>query len=224
MRIEKGRLLAAAELPADVPALRLSAVPSAIPRGRLLPPAVVEAADRAKAIVFAAEQRARELLDRAERSAADVRLQAEAEGRAEGAARLAAQGLALAAREAAADERALERSIELARLLAERLLGESLRLAPEQVTALAREALREARGARRVTIVAHPEDARLLEASAPSLGLDPSLLRIAPDPARARGHLRVETDIGVLDAEIGPQLERLALKLREALAYGPEAR
>jgi len=222
MRIERGRLVAADEL-SEARTLELRPA-SRIPRGRLIPKAVAEAADRAREIVLEAERRARAIVDEAERRAADVRLRAEAEGRAEASARLAARALALAAREAAADERALDRSVELARLLAERLLGESLRVAPEQVLALAREALRETRGARRVAIVAHPDDARLLESSASSLGLEPNVVRVTPDAGRSRGHLRIETEIGVLDAEIAPQLERLALKLREALVHGPETR
>jgi flagellar biosynthesis/type III secretory pathway protein FliH len=155
----------------------------------------------------------------AERAAAELRLRAEAEGRADAAAKIAARALALRHHEACADERALGRSVELARLLAERLLGESLRVAPEQVTALAKQALGEARGARRISLVAHPEDARILEQNLLALGLDPSTARVRADAQRTRGNLRIETEIGVLDAELAPQLERLSLKLRESLTH-----
>ena len=43
------------------------------------------------------------------------------------------------------------------------------------------------------------------------------LMMTAVDSARARGSLRIETDIGVLDADLAPQLDRLALRLRETL-------
>lgn len=218
MNVSKGRLIPAAELPDTISTIQLAAAKPQIPRGRLAPREVVEAAERAQEIVTRAERQAREIVEAAERTAAEVRLRAEAEGRAEAAAGLAARALALQAREAAADELALERSVELARLLAERLLGEALRVAPEQITALAREALREARGARRATIVACPDDARILETSLGSLGLDPNHVRVVSDPGRTRGNLRIETELGVLDAELAPQLERLSLKLREALA------
>jgi flagellar assembly protein FliH len=107
----------------------------------------------------------------------------------------------------------------LARLLAERLLGASLAVAPEQVVTLAQQALTEARGARRLSIVAHPKDAELLAQALPSLGVAIETVRIAPDAARARGSLRIETDIGVLDADLAPQLDRLALRLRETLSH-----
>ncbi|MET0790923.1 MAG: FliH/SctL family protein [Polyangiaceae bacterium] len=188
-----------------------------LPRGSIVRREVLEAADRARALVAHAEERAQRILQEAEQGAAELRLRAEAEARADAAAKIAARALTLRHHESRADERALDRSVELARLLAERLLGESLRVAPEQVLALAKQALSEARGARRISLLAHPEDAKILEQSLPALGLDPSSARVRADASRARGNLRIETEIGVLDAELAPQLERLALKLRESL-------
>jgi flagellar biosynthesis/type III secretory pathway protein FliH len=68
-----------------------------------------------------------------------------------------------------------------------------------------------------VTLVAHPEDATVLAGSLSDLGLSPEAVRVVGDPMRPRGDLRLETDVGVLDAEVAPQLARLAAKLREAL-------
>src|SRR5262249_23500875 len=147
-------------------------------------------------------------------------LRVETEARAQAAASVAAREIALNQREAAQDEHSLARSIELARVLAERLLGESLRVAPEQIVSLAPQALSEARGARRITLVAHPQDAALLIQSLPALGLDPESTRVVADATRTPGNLRIETELGVLDAELAPQLQRLALKLRETLQNG----
>jgi flagellar biosynthesis/type III secretory pathway protein FliH len=77
--------------------------------------------------------------------------------------------------------------------------------------------LTEACGARRATIIAHPDDAALLERAGDGLGLAEAV-RLVSDPTRARGCLRVETDVGVLDADLAPQLDRLALRLRETLS------
>jgi flagellar biosynthesis/type III secretory pathway protein FliH len=190
-----------------------------LPWGQLVPREVLAAAERARSLIAAAEAQAAKLIDDAERAAAEVRLRAETEARADAAAKIAARALALQHHEARADERSLDRCVQLASLLAERLLGESLRVAPEQVAALARQALGEARGARRITLVAHPEDAKLLEFSLPALGLDAAVVVLRADPTRGRGNLRIETEIGVLDAELAPQLERLSLKLRESLGH-----
>jgi len=199
--------------------LELEIEEKTLPRGHVVRHEVLVAAERAAHLLAAAEARAAHIVNDAERAAAELRLRAEAEGRADAAAKVAACALALRHHEARADERALGRSVELARLLAERLLGESLRVAPEQVTALAKQALGEARGARRISLVAHPEDARILEQHLLALGLDPSTAHVRADALRARGNLRIETEIGVLDAELAPQLERLSLKLRESLTH-----
>lgn len=192
---------------------------SRLPHGRVVPPGVVDAAEQANAIVARAETRAAELLAQARREAAALRLKAEVEARAEAAARVAAQALALSLRDAQSLERNLDRIVELSRVLAERLLGEALELEPRRVVAIARRALEEARGARRVTIVAHPEDATLIEQALLSVHAGGAALVLA-DPERPRGSLRLDTDIGVLDADLAPQLDRLLPKLRESLGNG----
>jgi flagellar biosynthesis/type III secretory pathway protein FliH len=215
MSLPRARILRAGETgeltPITVP------LPPRVPPAKRVTRDVVEASERARAIVADAERRRDAVLEQAVLNAADVRIQAEAQGRADGVAAVAAQALALATLEARTDERALERSVALARVLAERLLGEELRLAPERVVALARQALAEARGARRVRLVAHPDDVALLERALPELGLEPDAVSLVSDPARSRGHLRLETEIGVLDAELGPQLDRLTERLKRSL-------
>jgi flagellar biosynthesis/type III secretory pathway protein FliH len=218
MRLGLGRVIKADDLTTAAP-VTLEVEQKTLPRGQVVRREVLEAAERARSLISTAEVQAAKLVSDAERAAAELRLRAETEARADAAAKIAAHALALRHHEARADERALDRSVELARLLAERLLGESLRVAPEQVIALARQALSEARGARRITLVAHPEDAKLLEFSLPALGLDAAVVQVRPDPARSRGNLRIETEIGILDAELAPQLERLSLKLRESLSH-----
>jgi flagellar biosynthesis/type III secretory pathway protein FliH len=190
-----------------------------LPRGRVAPKVLVDGNAEAERILARARAEAQAIVAAAERKASDLKLLAEAEARAEASAKLAAHALALATHEARADERSLDRTVVLARLLAERLLGESLRLVPDQVASIARQALSEARGARRLTIVAHPEDAKLLQSALPTLGVAIETLRVTSDDQRARGSLRVETEIGVLDADIAPQLDRLALRLRETLTH-----
>lgn len=212
-RVVKGEALAGAE--PLIPEIE----EKTLPRGQIVRREVLEAAERAQALLARAEARAAEIVQSAERASAELKLRAEAEGRADAAATIAARALALRQLEAKTDERALDRTVQLARLLAERLLGESLRVAPEQVTALAKQALAEARGARRITLVAEPADAAILQQNLAALGLDAGTLNVRADAARARGNLRVETEIGALDAELAPQLERLALKLRESLRH-----
>ncbi len=150
MKLDLGRIIKADGLTTAAP-VSLEIEEKTLPRGQIVRREVLEAAERARTLIAVAEAQAARLIGDAERAAAELRLRAETEARADAAAKIAVRALALRHHEARADERALERSVELARLLAERLLGESLRVAPEQVVALARQALGEARGARRVT-------------------------------------------------------------------------
>jgi flagellar assembly protein FliH/type III secretion protein L len=179
---------------------------------------MLEAEARAREIVQAAEQRATRLVAAAERESASVRLRAEEVGRANGAAALAAKGVALAAAEASTDARQLDRVTELARVLAERLLGEALALEPARVAALARQVLVEARTARSVTFVAHPGDAEELGSLVQECLGRGAPARVEVDPGRPRGSVRVVTEAGELDGELAPQLARLAERLREALS------
>lgn len=186
-------------------------------RARVLPEQLVAAAEHARDIVARAQRQARQIIEQAERAAAQTKLQVEAQARADASASLAAGAIALRSRELASAERALHQQIELARVLAERLLGEALRIDESRIIALARQALSEARGARQIVIEAHPDDARLLEQALASLPLQAGALRVHADPVRPRGDLRIVTELGVLDASLGPQLDRLTLKLRESL-------
>ncbi|HEY6078953.1 MAG TPA: FliH/SctL family protein [Polyangiaceae bacterium] len=221
--IARGRVLGREEASGAAPLrtpLASSQAGPGLPFGRVVAKSVVDASAEAAELLSRARAEARRLVAAAEREIADLKLRAEAEARAEASAKLAAHALALASHEAHAEERALERTLGLARVLAERVLGASLAAAPEQVVSLARQALSEARGARRLVIAAHPEDAQLLADSIASLGVAVESVRILPDPSRTRGSLRIETDIGVLDADLAPQLDRLTERLRETLREG----
>ena len=193
----------------------------AAPPGNALAPAGGTAATRATRI-------AREVLearDEAARILAEARRQAEAvvasaaaaagaEAREKEVARLAAGFLALREEEARRAERDVDRVIDLAVLLAERLVGEAIRVEPARVAELAASAIQEARGARRVRIEASPEDVPALREA---LGAVEQIADIQPDPMLHRGSLVVHTDLGRIDARLQPQLTRLAEALREAL-------
>ncbi len=212
----KARILKCGEYRSDgLPALKVEGEPR--PRARVVKKQVLDASSQAQAILERAEKRARELVEAAERAAAEARLRAAAQGRADAAAELAARAIALRSRELGSAERSLDQLVDLARLLAERLLGEQLRLDPGLVAALARQALDEARGARHIVVEAHPDDVPLLEESLGSSGVRSGTVQVQSNQERRRGNLRIVTDVGVLDAELAPQLDRLAAQLRETL-------
>ena len=174
---------------------------------------------RARELVTHAEARAEAIVNQAQREAAQARLQAEVQGRADAVAGLAARAIALRAQESEAGDRHLDQLLALARVLAERILGEELRLNPERIVDLARQALREARGARQIVIEAHPDDVPVLERALETLAPHAQAVRVLSLETRPRGNLKIVTDVGVLDADLSPQLERLTQKLRETLKH-----
>ncbi len=114
-------------------------------------------------------------------------------------------------------ERAEDDIIALARVLAERVIGEELTLRPERILLLARQCIREGRGSSRVSLYAHPDDAAYLRQQMDQLRMDYTVeLQIQSEPDLKRGDLRVETDVGTIDARIGTQLANLAAKIRES--------
>lgn len=161
-----------------------------------------------------ARERAGELVAQAKREAAGVAAKAAEEARQAEIAKLAAQFLALRKEDESRAERDLDRAVELAVVLAERLVGAAIQRDPALLVPLAKQALAEARGARKRRIEAHPTDAAELAKNLENLGPD---LVIEENAQLARGALVVHTDLGTLDARLTPQLQRLATALREVL-------
>lgn len=217
MTLARAKLLRAGEIRADAMTLVPISGSEAVARARVMGREVVDSKEQAMQIVREAEARAGAIVAEAEVVVAGLRAKAIEEGRAEGAAALSQAWIRLRAEENARDERDLERSLALARILAERILGETLTLEPERIVEIAKQALLQARLARRIKIVAHPADIATLSREAASLELEPAVVELHADPARSRGSLRFETDLGTLDADLAPQLDRLVATLRDGL-------
>ena len=183
---------------------------------RLLKATEAEASMRASAKVAAAEEKARSILAAAEQRARTIGEEAREEGRRAGTAGLVSAWVRLRTEQEGRDERDLDRTTELARVMAERLVGESLDLDPAKIQAIARQVLASARQSRRVVLRAHPDDADALRRDLGSLGLERAAIEIHADMTRARGSLLLDTDLGTLDANLSIQLDRLARSLRDS--------
>ena len=176
----------------------------------------LEARDTAARIIAEAKNVAATMVDEARAQAAGVAQEAAREAAAAEQAKLAALVLAFRAREERADEAALDRCVGMARVLAERLVGEAISVDPSTVAKLARQALLEARGARTARIEAHPDDVQALEEHLSLLGTA-HMASVTADATIQRGCLRLRTDLGTIDAHLSAQLDRLARALRDAL-------
>lgn len=191
---------------------------------RVLQRPVAEARVQADALLERARADAQHILSRAQSAADDLMLQQQAHARADALCLVVGEALELRKRQAELSRNVLDRSIGFATLLAERLLGEELELQPERIRALARQALKEAAGARQAIVMAHPRDASELRAGLSGLGSLLDSIGIEDDDRLTRGHIRVETELGVIEADLRGQLERLAAQLKKLLtANAPDS-
>lgn len=212
MELKRARVVRAADV--EPPTRR---APERTRAARIVPAELMDAHLAAARLLAAARAEADAIVGRAREAAAGVAAEAARRASEEEQAKLAAAHLAVHAHAELAAERDLEKCVQLARILAERLVGRALADDPRVTLDLARQALAEARGARRAKLRAHPKDAAILSADVAALGLPAGSLEIAPDPGLARGALVVETELGRLDVQIGAQLDRLTEALRAAL-------
>ncbi len=191
---------------------------------RVIPRHVAEARAEADSVLQKARIEAQQILARAQAAANDQSVQQQARARADALCLVVGEALELRKRQAELSRNVLDRSIGFATLLAERLLGEELQLKPDRIQALARQALKEAAGARRAIVVAHPRDASELRSGLAGLGSLLDSISIEADDKLSRGQIRVETELGVIEADLKGQLERLALQLKKLLqSHAPDS-
>jgi flagellar biosynthesis/type III secretory pathway protein FliH len=197
--------------------LKAGSAAAAWPRRRITAQAW-QAGERAAVILADAEAEAAALRREAEEGRAAVRAAAERAGRAEGLAQAAA---ALAGAAAARDRWLAEAEGDVAGLaleVARRLVGRELAADPGAVVGVAREALRAARGRRRVALRLHPASAAALREASGELGALAAVPSVAlvEDPALDPGDVVVETEAGEVDGRLAARLEAF----RQALAAG----
>jgi flagellar biosynthesis/type III secretory pathway protein FliH len=103
----------------------------------------------------------------------------------------------------------------LAVRIAEKLLGEDLRIRPEGVASIVESCLRSCRESRRIVARVNPADLPLVEAALPRLRgtLEHDVLTVRGDEEVQRGGCIVDTELGQIDGRLDTQLRAI----REAL-------
>lgn len=109
--------------------------------------------------------------------------------------------------------------MQLAMVLARQLVRHELRIDPEQVVGVVREALAALpSGQQHISVQLHPDDARLVRQA---LADDPDLqLRIVETPGLQRGDCQVQSDQSRIDERLDVRLERLVSLLLGDLPAG----
>lgn len=203
---------------------------------------VRDARARAEAIVTHAGDEARNIVDGANGSAAEIEAAASQRGFAAGEERGREAGEASVremvetmtqllqsarAERAKVIESAEPELLKLATAIAERVVHAHLAVAPETVVELARNALQRLAGRETVVVRVNPRDIEILRAQRDRLleVHDTEGLRIVADQRVDRGGVIVETEVGTIDAKISTQLReaRRVLNVEDDTSLPPTA-
>lgn len=187
---------------------------------RIVKRSVYESGRSAEEILAEARTEADRLVAEGREQAAEVRENAVAEGRAEGLRAWNERILeATAARDQALAEAERE-TLELAVHIAEKIIGEQLRLDPAAMASIVREALKSARRDKDVTLEVHPDSVQAVEAQLDELrrhSPQGALFAVRGDTSISPGGCVIRTEAGTVDARLESQLACLReLLLREA--------
>lgn len=176
----------------------------------------VEATREAARIVADAEARANQIIEDAQEQAAQTRQHGFEEGKQEGLAQYTQQ-IASALMQVRQLEEEIEPSyVQLVRDCVQKIIGQELKMNPEAIVGVVRNALLDARQQREIIVRVNPADVeslnknknKLLEILARA-----NAVEIREDASITRGGCMVMTELGAIDAQLERQLEALATAL-----------
>jgi len=168
----------------------------------------------AQAIIADAQTQAQQILEQAQAEGVQLREQAQAqgyeEGRNQGAAELAEVVAGASSRLNQIETQAVPQLRDLALSIAKKILGRELEFAPEAVVDIVKQALSEkARLRREIFLRVNPDDLEAIREHKPDLLEVLSRCKeigIREDPDVSRYGVVIETDAGIIDAQLETQL------------------
>jgi len=183
-----------------------------LPSPKVLKREVYEASLDAKDLVAQAQERAKQILEQAERECDAIRERAKDEGRQSGLAEWN-QILAKTEERAATLTKSWEENmVRLSVRVAEKIIGEQIKLQPESIVSMVSEALKGARPARRLAIQVNQEDVPYVRAQIDRLKDSASLgsqIEVVPSANLRRGGCVIDSELGIVDARLETQLKCL---------------
>lgn len=180
--------------------------------GAVVESEVYDAHQKAKDIVEQAEKQAAQMLEKASRERDAVVGASREQGRQEGLAQ--ATSIILKAKQDAAHivEESEPQIVKLALVMTEKILGRMLEEDSELVISIAAQAIESVRQQREIILRVNPEDAQLLRNSRKKimdmLGRTKDIA-VREDPEVERGGCIIETENGTVDAQLKTQLAML---------------
>jgi len=192
-----------------------------VPSPKVLKREVYEASRDARDVVALAQDKAKQIIEEAEQGRNAIREQARQEGIAQG---LAEWNRIVARASQKADELSKsweETMLRLSIRVAEKIVGEQLRLHPESIVEIVREVLKSIRPGKHLTIQVNPADAQYARARIDrlkeALGTS-SEFEIVAAANVAPGGCVIESELGIIDARLETQLKCLEDALVKGVA------
>jgi type III secretion protein L len=182
------------------------------PSPKVLKREVYEATRDARDVVSLAQERARQIIEEAERQRDTIREQARREGSAQGLAEWNRILMQAAQRSEELAKSWEEAMLRLSVKVAEKIIGEQLRLHPDTIVEIVREVLKSIRPGKHLSIQVHQSEAqqvrvrvdRLKEALGPSIEIE-----IVASTSVPAGGCVIESELGIIDARLETQLKCL---------------
>jgi type III secretion system HrpE/YscL family protein len=193
------------------------------PKKAIIQKEVVDATADGRRIIAAAEQQAAQMIDDAERQVQEIRDRAHDEGYQEGLGQHT-EAIMRASIELKRLREAVEAEyVKLVRTCVEKLLGQEIKLHPDAVVGIVRNALRDAGQQREIIVRVHPSSAeevrknhrRLLDVLARA-----NQVEVREDPSVSPGGCIVVTELGTIDASLERQLQAIEAALDLELQRG----
>jgi type III secretion system HrpE/YscL family protein len=185
-------------------------------RGAVVEAEVYDAHQKAKEIVETAERQAAALIDKAKQERDATVAAAREMGRQEVLAQ--STEIILKAKQQASTiiETAEQEIVKLALVVAERIVGKALQTDPDVALHIAAQAIESVRHQKELVLRVNPEDAQLMRNSRKKL-MDilgrTKDIAVREDPEVERGGCVIETENGTVDAQLKTQLQMLELAL-----------
>jgi flagellar assembly protein FliH len=184
---------------------------------------LVDATAEARRIVREAEQEAARIIEAAQEEAQETHQRGFEEGKQEALAKYTKDVTQALLRIQQMEQQLEPLYIGLVRACVEKIIDGELRLHPDAIVGVVRNALRDARQQREIMVRVHPSDAESLQKNKPRL-LEmlarAQTIEIRPDESVKRGGCVVVTELGQIDASLERQLEALTIALETELIEG----
>lgn len=183
--------------------------PAPRPQRAVVESEVYDAHQKAKEIIDQAERQAAQLIEKATRERDAAVAAAKEMGRQEGLAQ-ATDIILKAKRESSAIIESSEKElVRLSLVIAEKIIGRMLEEDSELILSIAAQAIESVRQQRELVLRVHPDDAQLLRNSRKKL-MDllgrTKDIAVREDPEVQRGGCVIETENGTVDAQLRTQL------------------